>query len=193
MTVQEVHELYDHPFSEKNLSNIRDLFVFICLTGLRWEDVRQFDARFIFPSADGAGKVYKKKAYKTRSSSGKTFEIPLCDIALEILKKHGGSLKPLMVSNVEANRRVKDALEETGRFHTITEIKDKHTGEYLRRFEAVTMHKGRDSFISNLVDITPLNELMKYTAHSKLSTLQGYLDRNRPVSMNYITKTFNRH
>jgi integrase len=54
------------------------------------------------------------------------------------------------------------------------------------------MHKGRDSFITNLVDSTPLNTLMKYTGHSKLSTLQGYIDTNREVETDPIIKAFNR-
>jgi site-specific recombinase XerC len=191
LTIEEVHQLYDQHFTEPNYRKVRDLFVLACLTGLRWADIVDFDSRFIIPSEDGTGKVYKRTASKTKSTSGKSFEIPLCDIVLEILERYGGSLKPLMVSNVEANRRIKEVLKATGRFDQITELRDKETKELLRRWEAVTMHKGRDTFITNLVDNAPLNEIMKYTAHTKLSTLQGYIDKKRKVSMKYI-KIFNR-
>jgi hypothetical protein len=70
--------------------------------------------------------------------------------------------------------------------NTYTQIIDKETGNYKRRYEAITLHKGRDSFITNLVDTTPLNELMKYTGHKKPSTLQGYIDKKRPVKMDYV-------
>lgn len=191
LTVSEVHKLYEYEFGNQRLNNIRDLFVFTCFTGLRWADLNNFDSRFIKTSADGSGKVYKRKAIKTADSSGASYEIPLCNIALKILHRHGNSLKPLLISNTKTNEYIKEALQITGYFNDISEVVDKETKEYKRRYEAITIHKGRDTFISNLVQTTPLNEVMKYTGHTKLSTLQEYIDQSRQVSMNYI-KIFNK-
>jgi hypothetical protein len=37
---------------------------------------------------------------------------------------------------------------------------------------------------------TPINELMKYTGHKKITTLQGYIDPSRHIRIDYINNTF---
>lgn len=187
LDIEEVHKLYEHRFSSHRLNKIKELFVFGCFTGIRWTDLVKFDSRFIRISPDGKGKIYKNEASKTRRSSGLLYQIPMCDVVLEILESNGNSLKPLLVSNDKANQYIKEAMQVTGKFDDITNIKDKKTGQYLKRYEAVTMHKGRDTFITNLIESVPLAELMKYTGHKKLSTLQKYYDASRPVKHSYIT------
>lgn len=180
LDVHEIHQLYKFKFKEDSDVRIRDLFVFLCLTGIRFQDLVEFDSKFIKPSKKGEGKVYIKAASKTSLN----YNIPLCKIVLEILKKYDNKLPK--ISGQHGNRGIKEVLKQTGLFDDLTQIKDKITGEYKMRYEAITLHKGRDSFITNLVDTTPLNELMKYTGHKKLSTLQGYIDKKRPVKMDYI-------
>ena|GEM_PF-1995743 len=191
LTVDEVYRFYDFDFQNEKYNNIKQLFTFACLTGMRWGDLENFDRRFI--SNEDKAPVYKRMAQKTADSSAAIVELPLCETAMEILKNNDYSLKNIMPSNVKANLYVKEALEITGYFNEITNIVDKETGEYLRRFEAITMHKGRDTFITNLVNVTPLNELMKYTGHSKLSTLQKYIDQTRSVNHTYVNEAFKRN
>jgi hypothetical protein len=89
------------------------------------------------------------------------------------------------------NEDIKDALKFTELFNEPTTIIDKNTETEKLKYECISMHKGRDSFITNLVDHTPLNTLMKYTGHSKLSTLQGYIDPNREIDTSLL-QVFNR-
>jgi integrase len=180
LDINEIHQLYKFDFKEPHHKTMGDLFVFLCLTGVRYQDLDQFDKRFIMKSKDGDGFIYKKSASKT----GIDYNIPLCKIVIEILEKYKYSLPK--ITDQYGNRMIKEALKMTGMFEDFTQIKDKDTGEYKRRYDTITLHKGRNSFITNLVDVTPLNELMKYTGHKKLSTLQGYIDTKRPVKMNYI-------
>lgn len=184
LTIEEIHKLYKHRFSESRLEKIKDIFVFLCFTGIRYQDLSEFDYKFVRPSADKTGLIYQKKASKT----GIDYNIPLSQIVLDILKKYNQVLP--VTSNTQSNLYIKEALQQTEMFDQTTEIVDKLTGEYKKRYEAITMHKGRDTFITNLIDTTPLNELMKYTGHRKLSTLQGYVDKKRAVKMDFI-KIFN--
>ena len=112
----------------------------------------------------------------------------MCNIVIEILEKYNYKLPYHLKPNLD----IKDALEITKLFDEPTNIIDKNTGDEKLKYECISMHKGRDSFITNLVDSTPLNTLMKYTGHSKLSTLQGYIDTNREVETDPIIKAFNR-
>lgn len=180
LTIEEIHKLYKFKFKEIRLENIKDVFVFLCFTGIRFQDLIEFDYKFVKPSVDKNGLIYQKKASKT----GIDYNIPLSEIVLAILKKYNNVLP--IISNTQSNLYIKEALQKTGMFDQTTEIVDKLTGEYIQRYQAITMHKGRDTFITNLVDTTPLNELMKYTGHKKLSTLQGYIDNKRPVKMQFI-------
>jgi site-specific recombinase XerD len=180
LEISEIHQLYKFNFPLPHHRQIRDLFVFICLTGIRYQDLVDFDKRFIQNSKKGDGKIYKKAASKT----GIDYNVPLCNLAIKILEKYNYQLPK--VSDAHGNRMIKEALQETKLFDEYTQIVDKETNEYKKRYEAITLHKGRNTFITNLVDSTPLNELMKYTGHKKLSTLQGYIDTKRPVKMDYI-------
>ena len=184
LDINEIHKLYKYEFSQPAHRQIVDLFVFLCLTGMRYQDLYDFDKRFIIKSSLGDGSIYRKAASKT----GIDYNIPLCNIVIEILEKYNYELPK--ITDQYGNRAIKEALKVTSMFDDYTQIKDKSTKQYKRRYEAITLHKGRNSFITNLVDSTPLNELMKYTGHKKLSTLQSYIDTKRPVKMDYI-KIFN--
>lgn len=179
LTIPEIHAFYKHQFDEPHYQMIQDLFVFLCMTGIRFQDLVEFDKRFIKTSTSGA-KTYVKIASKTKIS----YNIPLSKIVIEILEKYGYKLPT--ISNAYGNRLIKEALAMTGLFDDVTEQIDKVTKDYKNRYDAITLHKARNTFITNLVDTTPLNELMKYSGHRKLSTLQSYIDVKRPVSAEYI-------
>jgi hypothetical protein len=180
LDVKEIHALYKFNFTEPNKIIVRDLFVFLCLTGIRYQDLYEFDKRFIVKSKTEEGYIYFRPASKT----GIDYQIPLCKIVIEILKKYNYELPK--ISDQHGNRMIKEVLKETELFNDITTVFDKDKKDYKTRYEAITLHKGRNSFITNLVEITPLNELMKYTGHKKLSTLQSYIDKKRPVQMKFI-------
>ena len=180
LDIKEIHKLYKFDFDNESDDKIRDLFVFLCLTGIRFQDLVEFDKKFIRKRKEGDGYIYLKAASKTSLD----YNIPLCKIVLEILEKYNYQLPK--ISDQNGNKAIKAALKKTMFLNAYTQIIDKETGNYKRRYEAITLHKGRDSFITNLVDTTPLNELMKYTGHKKLSTLQGYIDKKRPVKMDYV-------
>ena len=187
LQIDEIIALYDYKFSEKEDEIIKDVFVFLCFTGLRYQDYLKFDSNHIRKAKNSEDFIYVRKASKTKASSGLNYNIPMCDIAMEIIKKYGEK----MPQPLKPNLQIKIALEKTKLFNQPTNIIDKNTKIEKLRFQFVSMHKGRDSFITNLVDVTPLNQLMKYTGHAKISTLQGYIDTSREVETTPI-KIFNR-
>jgi integrase len=177
LTIAEIHDLYNFKFENANYRKVIDLFVFACLTGLRWNDIKNFNGEYIDKKNDIW--IYKNFTKKTDAP----VQIPLCDIAKEILVRYNESLN--IISNQHANRLLHEALKSTELFSNPTNNKNRN-GMYKRRYEDLTMHKGRDTFISNLIDSTPLNQLMKMTGHTQLSTLQKYVDRTRDVNPNFI-------
>lgn len=184
LTIDEIHDLYNINFKTKKLNEIKDLFVIICLTGLRWSDVENFDRRFII--IDGEKWTYETVPTKTEDSSSIECYIPLCKLVQTILKKYNMDLQNIIPSNKDFNEKLKDVCKESNLFNNITRIKNKETKSYMYRYELITAHKGRDTFITNLIDVVPINELMKYTGHTKVSTLMKYVDKSRKVSHEYI-------
>ena len=95
-------------------------------------------------------------------------------------------LKKIIKSNQSFNENLKIVCKESGLFNEITRIKNKETQTYMFKYETITGHKGRDTFITNLIENTPINEIMKYTGHTKVSTLMKYVDKSRKVNSNYV-------
>ena len=184
LTIKEVQDLYKKDFKKKFLNETKDLFVFICFTGLRWSDLEQFDYRFI--RMDGDEWIYEFSPIKTEDSSSVECFIPLCEIVKEILKKYDLKLKKIIKTNQSFNENLKIVCKESGLFNEITRIKNKETQTYMFKHETITGHKGRDTFITNLIENTPINEIMKYTGHTKVSTLMKYVDKSRNVNSNYV-------
>jgi FMN phosphatase YigB (HAD superfamily) len=183
LSIDEVHQLYKHKFEDKTKEKVKLVFLFSCLTGFRWKDIEEFKKEFI---SDFKGrKVYKHIASKTRSRTGKIATIPLSDLALEILEKLNYELK--LFTNAYTNLILHDLLRETELFNDVTLSEDSETGKLHKRYELLSMHRGRDSFITNLINIVPLHELMSYTSHEKLSTLQKYIDYSRDINPEYVT------
>lgn len=184
LTIKEINSLYKIDFNNKKLNETKDLFVFICFTGLRWSDLSIFDPRFIIKNNQDW--IYEFTPVKTEDSSSIDCYIPLCSKVKEILIRYDYDLKSIIKSNQDFNESLKKVCKKSNLFNSVTKTKEKDSGNNKHRYELITAHKGRDTFITNLIDSTPINELMKYTGHSKVSTLMKYVDKSRKVSNQYI-------
>ena len=183
LSINEIHTLYKHNFEDETKEKVKLIFLFSCLTGFRWKDIEDFKKVFI---SDFKGrKVYKHVASKTKKKLNKVATIPLSNLAIEILEKLDYNLKQF--SNGYTNLVLHDLLKESNMFNELTLAEDTETGRQLKRYELLSMHRGRDTFITNLINIVPLHELMSYTSHEKLSTLQKYIDYTRDINPEYVT------
>lgn len=182
LSISEIHKLYNYKFEDPTKEKVKLLFLFACLTGFRWKDIENFNKDFI--SDFKSRKVYQHIASKTKNKSKKIATIPLSNLALEILEKLDYQLR--LFSNGYTNLVLHDLLKETNFFNEQTLSENTETGKLHKRYELLSMHRGRDTFISNLIDIVPLHELMSYTSHEKLSTLQKYIDYSRGINPEYV-------
>jgi hypothetical protein len=183
LEIEEIHELYRYKCVNEDKEKVKLIFLFSCLTGFRWKDVENFNKAFI---RDLKGKkVYKHVAHKTKNTQGKEATIPLCNLSLQILKELDYSLNRF--TNANTNKLLHQLLKESGLFNELTLSVDEITGKNKYRYELLTMHRGRDTFITNLISTVPLHELMSYTSHEKLSTLQKYIDYTREINPEYVS------
>jgi integrase len=157
---------------------IRDLFVFCCWTGMRWSDLTSLNKNHIKQTQQGTAIIMPSKKTKEK------FTIYLTEYTAEIFERYEYNFNRM--SNPAYNRELKKFLKSTGLFDDSTEFEDK--GRYLDRWEAISIHRGRDSFITILLgENIPISTLMQYTGHKKLSTLEGYVDKNTKV-LNFMPK-----
>ncbi|NNF30088.1 MAG: tyrosine-type recombinase/integrase [Flavobacteriaceae bacterium] len=182
LSIDEVRKLSNFTPSSERLNRVKDLFVFACHTGLRWEDIRR--ARKVHVKVQEGGVTLSKVTHKSRNTTQERLSVPLSETALEIFKKYKYNLD--LISHQKANKYLKEVLKETGWYDDEMEKKNKD-GNYMKRWEYFSFHDGRRTFITNLVNsAVPVNEIMKYTGHKKISTLQQYIDKTRPTSFNHI-------
>ena len=110
----------------------------------------------------------------------------MTDWGLEFLKTMDYKLD--FMTNQKFNEGLKEICEGSGLFNDLTRSEDDE-GELVPRWKMISIHKGRHTFISNLVKLTvPINEIMKYTGHKKLETLMKYINTQTPMTNEYVKK-----
>ena len=144
LTDEELMHLYKLPIQSTTLNNVRDVFCFCCLTGLRHSDVKNLK------KTDIVNDVIHIQTIKTKSN----VTIPLVPLAKNILLKYSdnpsNNCMPVM-----SNQKMNQYLKELGCFaklkRLITTVKYQGT-ERIEKiqplYEVLSTHQGRKTFIS---------------------------------------------
>lgn len=173
LTKEEVNKLYRLNLKDSKEKYIRDVFVLSCFTGLRWSDIVSLKKPHI-RKIEGKPAIVKK-AEKTKHQ----FTVFLNSISLEICERYNYEFTQL--ENANFNKYLKLILKNTGWFNDLTDFVGED-GEYLKRYETISIHRGRDTFITLLIeDRVPVNAIMKYTGHQSVSNLNKYIDVKKQV------------
>jgi hypothetical protein len=173
LTKEEVNKLYRLKITDKKEKYIRDVFVLSCFTGLRWSDLTTLKKSNIKTIGDKQAIV--KKAEKTKHQ----FTVFLNKISLEICENYNFDFTLLENSNF--NKYLKLLLSKTGWFNDETDFTNED-GRLLKRYETISVHRGRDTFITLLIEErVPVNAIMKYTGHQSISNLNKYIDTKKNV------------
>jgi site-specific recombinase XerD len=156
LTEDQIRKLMNKTFNLKRLEQVRDVFVFSCYTGLAYIDVKNLREKNIRKSFDGKLWIMGK-----REKTGVNFNIPLLDIAKEILDKYAGTLPDEKVLPVLSNQKMNAYLKEIG---TICEIEKELTYHLARHtFATLTLSKG-----------VSIESVSKMLGHSNIKTTQIY-------------------
>jgi integrase/recombinase XerD len=158
LTINEVTNIMNLEIPQKNgfLNRVKDLFIFSCLTGLRYSDV--INLKWI--NVDTLKNVITIEMEKTKSK----ITIPLVPQALEILGRYSkltikvpsARVLPQMTNQV-LNRELKVLIEQAGI--------DKE----------ITFHCARHTFASNLIEAgIPILYVRDLLGHKNLNETQIY-------------------
>ncbi|HWK59260.1 MAG TPA: phage integrase SAM-like domain-containing protein [Parapedobacter sp.] len=155
----------------KTLNKARDLFVFGCLTGLRYSDIDNLKHENI---KDG---YLSLTVVKTKQK----LEVPLVGMAYDILAKYENPLRPLPeMSNQKLNLYIKEVARLAG-INEPTEIirysGSKEVRHVAPKHELISAHTARKSFITVSLELgMTAEEVMKVSGHSTYKSFKRYVN-----------------
>ncbi len=160
LTAAELDRIMTKEITVERLAEVRDIFVFCCHTGYAYKDAAKLTADHL-----GIGINGRQWIYTSRQKNDNVANVPLLDIALEIIDKYkdhpkcveGNKLLP-MKSNQKLNAYLKELAD-------ICEIK-----------KPLTMHIARHTFATTvlLANGVSMEATSKMLGHSSIKTTQIY-------------------
>lgn len=152
----------------------KDLFVVGCLTGQRYSDYHRISTEMI--RASGGFKFIDI----TQKKTGKRVLIPLDARVEEILKRHGGRVKPHGINSM--TKGLKDIGLLMGWTHNagIKEYRGTQKLPTTKRFcDLIATHTARRTWATNAYkNHVPLSSIMAVTGHASEAMLRKYLKLN---------------
>jgi integrase len=157
LTQEQLDGIIGKNFALKRLELVRDIFVFSCYTGLAYIDVKNLRQKHIRTSFDGNLWVMTKRQ-KTDVQSN----IPLLDVAKQILEKYKGTLPDEKVLPILSNQKMNAYLKEIGDLCGIE--------------QNLTFHLARHTFGTTvtLAKGVPIETVSKMLGHTNIKTTQIY-------------------
>lgn len=181
----EIKDLYSRELKDSSRNIIRDYFVFLCLTGIRFGDFVSINKENFVMGKDG---LVTLSLYTQKTNI--RVEVVLTKQAKEIAERY--EYKFDKYTNQAFNRAIKELFKEEGLYEdeivTYREVLNQKPQpiKTLRR-EKITAHTARRTFISMMIEsgVQPIH-VMHMVGHTKLSTLQIYIDKFSPTAENAI-------
>lgn len=171
LTNEEFEKLFylDLP-NDKRLAEVRDVFCFSCVTGLRYSDLAQLK-RVHIQNSELNITVEKTKQKLT---------IPLNDYAKYILAKYKDNLAPLpVISNAKMNKHLKKLGELAGINDEVEKVRHKGSIKEVNvypKYELITVHIGRKTFVTlSLEQGMPSEVIKSITGHKDHKSFERYV------------------
>jgi len=160
LTAEEIRTIETQAINNERLERVRDIFIFICYSGISYSDLQLLTNQNITKGIDGRNWLtYQRVKTKVRAS------VPLLSPAQSILDKYKND--SVCVANskvlpVISNQKFNDYLKEVAAICKIT--------------KPVSAHIGRHSFATTITlsNGVPMESVQKMLAHSKISTTMLY-------------------
>lgn len=167
LTIDELGVLVSKEMTSERLQRVKDIFVFSCLTGLAYTDVRGLKKSEVVMGNDGRLWIDTR-----RDKTKVAVYVPLLDIPRAILEKYADQTSHDRLLSIPANQKVNDYLKEIAAICGI----DKN----------LTFHLARHTFATTvtLENGVALETVQKMLGHKNIRTTQVYAKMTkRRISM----------
>jgi len=160
LSMEELQSIGNKSFEVERISQVRDIFLFSCYTGLAYADVKKLKRSEITSGVDGGKWIFSRRQ-KTNTLS----RIPLLPKALEILDRyatHPQSLLSDRVLPVLSNQKMNAYLKE------IADLCGVH--------KRLTFHIARHTFATTITlsNGVPIETVSNMLGHKNIRTTQHY-------------------
>lgn len=187
LTMEELMTLYNFQFTSYKRNRARDLFCFMCFTGMRVSDLQNLKREHI---RDG-------QIFKNIVKTHKTEVIPLNQYARAILVKYADlENKPLpKLSAQKINDHIKECCEEAGITDLVNYVD--YSGGKARehsepKYKLITNHTARKTFITNSIMLGMNTKTIKeITGHKKDSVFNKYVKISEEFKKLEMERTWN--
>lgn len=158
LSMTELNKLESLIIQRRALEQVRDIFVFMCYTGLAYVDIKRLESKHI--ELDEKGDVWLKME---RQKTAISFSVPLLKPAVRIMQEYWNlDKKDGLLFPVLCNQRMNDALKLLQELAGIE-----------KRF---TTHLGRHTFATTITlnNNVPMETVSKMLGHTNIRTTQIY-------------------
>ena len=168
LTKEDLENLLSIEMESKKLERVKDVFIFSCVTGLRFGELKFVSKKTI----NGKTLILKEE----KSSGKKTREIPLSAIAIHILEKYDHKLP--LITNQKHNDYIKDVFKKAGYKHIV--VKESTRGKEVIRedipfYKRISGHTSRRTFITLMKKNGKSDKLIaEISGHRDMKTLNQY-------------------
>lgn len=184
LTLEQVKTIFEFTPKSKALERVKDVFVFQCLTGLRYGELSLINERTI----ENNKLIVQEEKDVTKEAR----EIPLFEITNYILKKYDYKLP--ILSNQKQNQFIKDVFEDAEFTFNVeySRTKNKEQETVVKAFnKRISTHTARRTFITIMRNKKiPDKLIMDMTGHRDIKTFNTYYKVNDNEKVNAVTEAF---
>lgn len=168
LTIDDLNKLMGHEFESLRLEKVRDVFVFACVTGMRFGELS------LITRSNVSDDCITLKENKDTEKEAR--EIPLTSISRYILKKYDYELP--LIANQKQNDYIKEVFAELEYTHKVQKVTTKGKENIIEEMifkDRISTHTARRTFITMMKSQGKSDKLIaSITGHSDMKTLNQY-------------------
>ncbi|CAM3445350.1 Tyr recombinase domain-containing protein [Flavobacterium longum] len=168
LTIDDLNKILTHNFESKRLEKVRDVFVFACVTGMRFGELATIKKSNV-TTTDIILKEEKEKGKEAR-------KIPLTTISKFLLAKYNYELP--LIANQKQNKYLKEVFRELNYSQLVQKVTTRgkeNIKEEMFFYDRISTHTARRTFITMMKRQGKSDKLIaSITGHSDMKTLNQY-------------------
>jgi len=185
LTIEDINKLLSHEFDSKTLEKSRDVFVFACVTGMRYGELSLIKRSNVTSDCI----ILKEKKDPNKVAR----EIPLTNISRYILAKYDYNLPLTAIQN--QNKNLKEIFKELKYTHLVEKATTKRKENItidMNFYDRMSTHTARRTYITMMKEEGNSDKLIaSITGHKDMNTLNSYYQVSSDKKKQAMDKVWN--
>lgn len=185
LTIEDLNKLMEKEFESKRHEKVRDVFVFACVTGMRFGELSLINESNVIKD-----EIILKEG---KDTSKEARRIPLTALSRYILTKYNYNLP--LIANQKQNTYIKEVFEEMEYTHLVQRVTVKGKENIIEEIpfhDRISTHTARRTFITMMKDKGKSDKLIaKITGHKDMKTLNQYYQVESKQKKEAMDEVFN--